>query len=141
MMRVLGRLVMVPLGFGLGMAAAIAILLSLGLEKVTHAVHGRDIDFAAWQQVIDLAKGVHSLATVATIAPAILLVIVGEVGRIRSSTYYILGGGAALAALPLLARSGSLGGDLSQIGLIWQVFATAGFVGGFVYWLIAGRRA
>jgi hypothetical protein len=24
---------------------------------------------------------------------------------------------------------------------VWQVFATAGFAGGFVYWLIAGRNA
>ena len=32
-------------------------------------------------------------------------------------------------------------GGLAQIGLIWQVFATAGFAGGLVYWLVAGRRA
>jgi hypothetical protein len=25
--------------------------------------------------------------------------------------------------------------------IVWQVFATAGFAGGFVYWLIAGRNA
>jgi hypothetical protein len=24
---------------------------------------------------------------------------------------------------------------------VWQVFATAGFVGGWVYWLLAGRNA
>ena len=141
MMRALGRLVMVPLGFLLGAVAALAVMVTLGMERVTHATHGKSLDFAALSQLFDLAKGFYSLATVATIAPALLLVIIGEVARIRSSTYYILGGGAALAALPLLARSGTLGKDLSQIGLIWQVFATAGFAGGLVYWLVAGRRA
>jgi hypothetical protein len=29
--------------------------------------------------------------------------------------------------------------DLSPV--VWQVLATAGFAGGFVYWLVAGRNA
>jgi hypothetical protein len=70
-----------------------------------------------------------------------LLVIVGEVARIRSSAYYILGGGVALCALPLMAMAGSLSSDLSALGTLWTVFATAGFAGGFVYWLLAGRNA
>lgn len=139
--RVIGRLVLVPLGFVLATAAAAFILFSLGMEKVTHAVHGRDADFADIQRVWGMLKDLKGLATFATLAPPLLLVIIGEVARIRSSTYYIVGGGASLAALPLLARSGSLGDSLAQIGIIWQVFATAGFVGGFVYWMVAGRRA
>ena len=141
MARALGRLFMVPLGFILGSMAALAMLLTIGLERATHAVHGGAVDLTQWSQVLDLARGFYGLASAATVIPALLLVIIGEVARIRSSIYYVLGGGVALSALPLLARAGSLGKDLSQIGLIWQVFATAGFVGGIVYWMIAGRRA
>jgi hypothetical protein len=36
-------------------------------------------------------------------------------------------------------------GQTDSLGLpaaaVWQVFATAGFIGGLVYWLLAGRRA
>ena len=141
MARALGRFFMVPLGFLLAAAAALALLVSLGLERATHAVHRGAVDLTQWSQVFDLARGFYGLASAATIIPALLLVIIGEVARIRSPIYYVLGGGAALTALPLLARAGSLGRDLSQIGLSWQVFATAGFTGGLVYWLIAGRRA
>jgi len=132
---------MVPLGFILGAAMALFILFSLGMERMTHAIHAREIDAYEWGTLIDLARQASTLASAATVVPALLLVIVGEVGRIRSSAYYIVGGGIALAALPLLARSGTLQGDLSALGTIWQVFATAGFAGGFVYWLIAGRNA
>ena len=41
-----------------------------------------------------------------TLLPALLLVIVGEVARIRSAIYYVVGGGVALAVVPLLTRMG-----------------------------------
>ena len=69
------------------------------------------------------------------------MVIVGEIARIRSLVYYVAGGGVALAAIPLLARSASGAPSPRPSTLVWQVFATAGFAGGFVYWLIAGRNA
>ncbi|MGE5513615.1 MAG: hypothetical protein ACM31O_20500 [Bacteroidota bacterium] len=141
-LRAIGRLIMVPLGFLLGSAMALFVLVSLGTERITHAMQGRDLGSVEWGAVFDLSGQVAALASTATIVPALLLVIVGEVARIRSSVYYILGCGAALAAFPLLARTGSLqNGDFSSLGVIWQVFATAGFAGGFVYWLIAGRNA
>ncbi len=140
-MRTLGRLIMVPFGFLLGLAAALTLLFWLGFERATLAMHGGDVDLTRAGDLVGLFQGVLGLASVATIVPALLVVVVGEVARIRSATYYVLGGGVALAALPLLARVGTLGKDLSQIGLNWQVFATAGFTGGLVYWLVAGRRA
>jgi hypothetical protein len=139
-MRAIGRLIMVPLAFLLGTAAALFILFSLGVEKITHAMAGRTFD-ADLSQIFEFMRQASALASAATIVPAILLVIVGEVARIRSSAYYILGGGAALCALPLMAMAGSLSSDLTPLGTLWQVFATAGFAGGFVYWLLAGRNA
>jgi hypothetical protein len=139
-MRAIGRLIMVPLAFLLGTAAALAVLFTLGMEKITHAMVGRTID-ADLSQIFEFMRQATALASAATVVPAVLLVIVGEVARIRSSAYYILGGGAALCALPLMAMAGSLSSDLSPLGTLWTVFATAGFAGGFVYWLLAGRNA
>ena len=131
---------MVPLAFLLGTVAALFILFTLGMEKITHTLAGRAIEADA-SQIFEFMRQASALASAATIVPAILLVIVGEVARIRSSAYYILGGGAALCALPLMAMAGSLSSDLSPLGTLWTVFATAGFAGGFVYWLLAGRNA
>ena len=52
-----------------------------------------------------------------------------------------LRGGLALAAMPMLARMTESGNVVIPETTVWQVFATAGFAGGFVYWLIAGRNA
>ena len=136
--RFVGRLILVPLGFVLAAIAASAVVATLGLERATHAVHGRDIDV---DRLVTFAFYAHDLAAAATIMPALLVIIVGEVARIRSWVYYIVGGGMALLALPLLARSEQHAGDLAHVGPVWQVLATAGFAGGLVYWVIAGRRA
>ena len=83
-----------------------------------------------------------------TIVPALVAVIIGEALHIRSWMYYVLADGAALLAVPLLAgATGELAvapGDL-MVSLpahqYMTIFAAAGFVGGFVYWLLAGRNA
>lgn len=139
--RALGRLIMVPLGFVLAAVVAVFILLSLGMERVTQNIHRRDVDVDTWFSMINLAQETVVLFSTFTVIPAILLVIVGEVARIRSSVYYIVGGGAVLAAWPLLNRFGAIGQDPTRLADLWTVFATAGFAGGFIYWLIAGRRA
>jgi hypothetical protein len=43
--------------------------------------------------------------------------------------------------VPFLARIGQGSAVTLPAASVWQVFATAGFAGGFVYWLIAGRNA
>jgi hypothetical protein len=139
--RAIGRLIIVPLGFILASLAAIAVLFTLGMERFTHTMHRREVDADTVSAMFDLATQAVALLSTFTIIPAILLVIIGEVARIRSSLYYILGGGAVLAAWPLLSRLGTISQDPAQLGVIWQVFATAGFAGGFIYWLVAGRRA
>jgi hypothetical protein len=55
--------------------------------------------------------------------------------------YYVLAGGVAFAVVPLLAAP--QGADLTEIAAshYMTIFATAGFAGGFVYWLLAGARA
>lgn len=138
-LRTIGRLIWIPIAFLIAAAAAMFVLLTLGLETFTHAVHslgdGDTIDAAfdvVWQGSI--------IASGATIVPALLVVIVGEVARIRSWLYYVIGGGIALAIIPLLARIDPATMTYS-LPALWHVFATAGFAGGFVYWLLAGRNA
>jgi hypothetical protein len=136
----LGRLIMVPLAFLLAMLAASAVLLSLGLERVTVAMTERDGEEAIGT-VFGVLKYGWILSSGVTLLPACLIVLAGEIARVRSALYYVVGGGIAMAAIPLLARLGPQAGGSGASVFSWQVFATAGFVGGFVYWLVAGRRA
>ncbi|HUS95794.1 MAG TPA: hypothetical protein VMX97_03540 [Hyphomicrobiaceae bacterium] len=137
MLKFLSRLILVPLGFVLGALAAVAVLLSLGSERITQAISANgDVSLTeTWA----LLQSAVVLTSAMTLVPALLLVIAGEVARIRTIYYYVAGGGAALAATPLIARFGEAGAFSMPNPAVWQVFATAGFLGGFVYWLIAGR--
>lgn len=83
-----------------------------------------------------------TVAPALTVLPAAIAAIVGEALRIRSWMYYVLAGGAAMAAIPALA--GPPPGEALPAfpsGQYMTIFAAAGFVGGFIYWLLAGRNA
>ena len=82
-----------------------------------------------------------TVAPALTVLPAAIAAIVGEALRIRSWMYYVLAGGAAMAAIPVLASPRSDQLPVLPIGQYMTIFAAAGFVGGFVYWLLAGRSA
>lgn len=138
-LRTLGRLIWVPIAFLIAAGVAMFVLVTLGLETITHAIHnldGADTASAAF----DVAWQGSIIASGATLVPALLVVIMGEVARIRSWLYYMIGGGVALAIIPLLARVDP-GTMTYSLPALWHVFATAGFAGGFVYWLLAGRNA
>lgn len=141
MARALGRIIMVPVGFLLAAGVTIFVIISLGQERIVQAVTGRGPDEVTLNAGFDLARLAYTLLSVQTLLPALLLVIVGEVARFRSAMYYVIGGGAALAVVPLMARLGQPLSALALSPVVWQVMATAGFAGGFVYWLIAGRNA
>lgn len=144
--RALGRLIVVPLSFVVAAAVAIFIVVTLGLERITQAAsRGQAGDLGQLGVLIDLIWQGSALASGLTILPALAVVVIGEVARIRSSIYYIVGGGLALAAIPLIAQFGGRfgidGASTLPPAPVWQVFATAGFIGGWIYWLLAGRRA
>jgi hypothetical protein len=136
----IGRLIIVPVAFGLAMLASLAVLLTLSLERVTGAMSGRE-DMESIGTIFGVLKYGWILSSGVTLLPACLIVLAGEIAHVRSGLYYILGGGASLAAIPLLARLGPQAAGTGASILSWQVFATAGFLGGLIYWLIAGRRA
>lgn len=142
----LGRLVWVPIAFVVSAVGTAFFLVMIAKERIFEAISGRGPESVSLMAMLDLLMQGRMLLSGLTVIPAVLVVIVGEVARIRSSLYYIVGGGLALAAVPLLARYGQAapGASLQSLippTLVWQVFATAGFLGGWVYWFLAGRNA
>lgn len=75
-----------------------------------------------------------------TALPALAAAAIGEVLLIKSWIYYVLVGGAALAAIPILAGAATDAPALPASEYM-TIFATAGFAGGFIYWLLAVRGA
>lgn len=140
-LRTLGRLILVPVAFCFAAAVSLFVAITLGLEKITAAMSGREGGAETIDAYWEIAMQGGLLLAGVTIVPAVLLVIVGEVARIRSWLYYMIGGGLALGLLPLATLAGAP--DLSAMPptALWQVLATAGFAGGLVYWLLAGRTA
>ena len=139
--RTIGRIIVAVFAFFLATMAAGFVLFTLGLERVTGELHrlGSDGDTVT-ASLSMLDQGLALVASV-SIIPALLVIFVGEIVRIRSVIYYVAGGGAALAAVPLLARVQQSGAFAMPEHTVWQVSATAGFAAGLVYWLIAGRNA
>jgi hypothetical protein len=141
MLRALGRVILLPIAFVLAALVTLYVILSLGQERLVQAATGRGPDEVTIGAGFDLLRLAYSFASVHALVPALLLAIVGEVARVRSAIYYVVGGGLALAIVPLLNRLDQPATALSLSPVVWQVLATAGFAGGFVYWLLAGRNA
>ncbi len=136
-----GRLIVIPIALLIAASVSGFVLFTLGLERITLALQGNRSGDDVIVAMFDLTQQGLLLATGLTLIPALLVVIVGEIARIRSAIYYVAAGGLALAAMPMLARMTESGNAVVPETTVWQVFATAGFAGGFVYWLIAGRNA
>ena len=146
MMSTIGRFIWVPIAFVLSAAATVMFLIYLAQERFFQAAAGKGPESATLMGLFELMREGRMLMSAMTFVPAIAVVVIGEVARIRSVLYYLVGGGLALVAVPVLARYGQMpaGGSAASLippTLVWQVFATAGFLGGWVYWLLAGRNA
>lgn len=140
--RALGRLIVIPLGLIMGALTAVAVFVTLGLEVTTHTLSTSPDDAARLEVLMDMGFGFLSIAAASSILPALLLAIVGEIARIRSALYYVVAGGISLALLPFITGFGTNDTSIAAVPTrAWAVLATAGFAGGLVYWLIAGRRA
>jgi hypothetical protein len=139
--RGIGRIVLVAIGFVLAAVMATLVIGTLGLERFTQEMsrQGRaDGMIELIWAIATNAGALSKLSAASTIVPSLIAVVIGEVARIRSALYYILAGGLALAAIPFLIAVGQV---TAPPAAVWQVLATAGFAGGFIYWLIAGRSA
>lgn len=144
-LRTVFRMVWVVVAFALAALAALAVLFALGAVWV-----GDELRAAAPNAPMIRHGGASALGFVLfagtvtpalTALPALVAVVVGEILRIRSWMFYVLAGGASLAAVPLLVAPTAA--DLPAIATsqYMAIFAAAGFAGGFIYWLLAGARA
>lgn len=140
-LRTLGRLILVPVAFCLAAATAAVVAVTLGLEKITVATSGKEGGAETVQAYWELVMQGGAFIAGLTMLPALAVVIVGEVARIRSWLFYMIGGGLSLGLLPLVAKAGAPDLMAMPPTALWQVLATAGFAGGLVYWLVAGRTA
>src|SRR6187399_416525 len=102
MMRAVGRIILLPIAFVLAAAATLFVIFSLGQERVVQAISARGPEEVPLDAILDIFTMALRFATVHTLVPALLVVIIGEAARIRSVVYYIVGGGVALAIVPLL---------------------------------------
>jgi hypothetical protein len=140
------RGLVVLVAFFVAVAVALVVLFALGAmwvgDELRAAAPPHDPIFAhEGATVFGIVLFTATVAPALTVLPALLAVIVGEVLHVRAWLYYVLAGGAALVAVPLLASASADGAFESLHSAYMTIFATAGFAGGFIYWLLAGARA
>lgn len=141
MLAAIGRIIWLPIAFVLSGLVCAFVIITLGLERLTQYAKGFEDPDLTVSGSFELFETMFVLVQAFTLLPAILLILIGEVARIRSVYYYVVCGGIAAVAAPLLARVGTTGALEVPAVAVWQVFATGGFIAGFVYWLLAGRNA
>jgi len=141
--KTLMRGVVIALGFLLAAFSALLALFALGTFWAGEAIR----QSAPGDPVIDLLAEpfaavlfIGAVTPALTALPGLAAAIAGEVLQIRSFTYYVVMGGLALAAIPLLV-TGQGGEFVAPSADYMTIFASAGFAGGAVYWLIAGKGA
>jgi hypothetical protein len=138
------RALMVIIAFTLAVLLALIVLLALGTysmgDELRDGYQPAD-EMGLVVNVLSMLFGGASFLMVVTpiltILPAFFAVIVAEVVQIRSVLYYTLAGGLSVAVLPILASPAETGFNSHYLA----IFATAGFAGGWAYWLMAGRNA
>lgn len=136
--RILFRIIVVTIGFLLATAAATAALVAASqmLLMVPPEIRYGMYDYREVRPLFDgvLLLTVYLVVVSVSLMPTLLIALVTEAMAIRHLAFYLLaGGGVGLwAARPPFD------------GWMPQAFApaiAAGFVGGFVYWIFAGRSA
>jgi hypothetical protein len=140
-MSLFGRILVII--FGLAIAIIVAgITLALGIFLPEWAA----MDSDPIERVIFFFAAFFATGLVVTFAllPAVLVIVVSEVARMRSFIYYGVGGAlVALAAYYGSDISVQLENttDVTPVANTLQLAAAAGILGGLAYWLIAGRNA
>ncbi|MGO8841719.1 MAG: hypothetical protein ACLQF1_11470 [Methyloceanibacter sp.] len=143
--RTFFRVLWAATAFLLAVAVALGVLFALGAlwvgdELRAAAPHDPMLRHGA-APVFGMVLFAGTVTPALTVLPALVAAVVGEALRLRSWMYYVLAGGAALAAVPILASAPAVDMPGLPAGQYMTIFAAAGFAGGFVYWLLAGRGA
>lgn len=134
------QLMRMALGFMAGLLAA-GLFIAWGFFRIL----GADGDPAAFAAII--GTGLVSASVLGALAaiPALFAIGISEAMRWRSITYHV--GIAGVIALVIwtmggeLAEPGGASGTGPEVRPGSTIAVAAGFIGGAIYWLIAGRRA
>ena len=144
-MTVLGRLMLMFLGYVMGCVAAAVVLTlgSLGPEwndiAAQFGPQPPGVESAALWSVTALAAIV---IFVVGFLPVLLAIALAEGLALRSAVIYgVIGAALALAMAYGLDFAGYITAPEDQTGHNTEVFAAAGIAGGLAYWLFAGRKA
>jgi hypothetical protein len=142
--RTIFRTLWATTAFVFAVVVALGLLFVLGALRVgdeLRAAASNDPVLSIGANWFGIVLFVDTVTPALTILPAAIAAIVGEALRIRFWMYYVLAGGAALATVPVLASPPTDSLPMLPADQYMTIFAAAGFVGGFVYWLLAGRGA
>lgn len=135
-MRAVGRIFAALIGFILAIIAAAVFMLSasVGLGPADPA---DSVWF--WSHFGIGAAMTASYIGATALAPWAVVILVTEVFRLRSALVYLVVGGllGLLPSFGLASTIRPLDGDPHGIAIL----VATGIVGGFVYWLVAGRMA
>jgi hypothetical protein len=142
--RIIFRAIWVVVAFSIAAVAALAVLFALGAIWAGNELRAAAPDDPLIRDgapIFGMMLLAGTVGPALTALPALVAVVVGEVMRIRAWMYYVLAGGLSLAAIPILAapETAELPAVLTSHAM--TIFATAGFAGGLLYWLLAGARA
>lgn len=130
MSALLRLLMLVPAGFVLAVAAAgLVVALSVFGLAPTEETAAWLLLYAAWTAV---------WAGALSLLPWLVAAVLAEGFGLRSVWFWLIVGGATGAIAPVLA---GFHREVAHDGSGIAVHLAAGFVAGFVYWLVAGRRA
>lgn len=152
-MRFIFRLIWVAIAAILSVLGGVAFMLVFGLEWLTVTLKA-----AGSEGVERWIDGAGAIAPVfarfeelgaslgLALLPGLAVLIIAEVWRVRSLTYYVGGGGIAFVALPAMIHWVEAASTLRDRPPLWQtpvllLIAVGGFLAGLIYWVLAGRRA
>lgn len=138
-MAILLRILLMIVGYILACVAA-SIVLTIGtLTPEWDDLSSLGLPSAVLWSVVGV--GAAFIAAIAT-PPALLVIALAEGFAWRSGLVYaVLGGVLALSLSYGLDFAGYAGEPGSSLAREHEVIAAAGIAGGFIYWLLAGRRA
>ena len=123
-------LVLAPLAYIAALIAAATL--------VTFALFGGQIDAETFPIAAGMSVGVMLYAGMISFVPALITIALAEVFRWRSLIAWLIAGGA----IGLVCSETTMVFDgLTFAGNLRVICLAGGFVGGAVYWLIAGKLA
>lgn len=124
---------------GFALACIAGALIKLGFATPNDVLTD-DADRLSWSMEQVLLAATHSAVFSAPFA--LVAAAIGEWQSIRSWVYYALAGIAIAIAGFIALYSGETSGPYSIVNQYATIaYLCAGLVGGWVYWLVAGRNA